>query len=168
MYDSNMGSPMRFTSCVTKPTCTMKRLIGPLAIFLTLPFLLGSHAPADVSPESGNAAGEGYCPSLTVQIPISSGYLTRIDHSGVVGACRHWQVLYNAPASTEVLVYFHVYEVQSNGIYRLISSAVCGPSHGSCGGDWGYISPSSSILLVGSRPSGGIGGAVAELDTSPW
>ena len=156
------------TLFVTRPTRTMKRLTGPLAIFLTLPFLLGSHAPADVFSESGNPAGEGYCPSVTVQISISSGYIVQVQRSGVVGTCRRWQVLYNAHSSGEVPVYFHVYEVRSNGAWKLLSSAVCGPSQGICRRHWGSVASSSEIVVIGTRPSGGIAGAVAELDTLTW
>ncbi len=168
MYDSNMGSPMRFTSCVTKPTCTMKRLIGPLAIFLTLPFLLGSHAPADVSPESGNAAGAGYCPSATVQIHTGSGYVVRTSDTGVVGACTHFQVGFSAPVGGPNPTHFYVYEVQYNGSRKEIARATCIYRGCSGGSRINTVAPTSRIVIIGIKYSGGIGGGVAELDTAPW
>lgn len=170
MYTSPQVRP-HCRTYVTKPRCTMStmtRFAGLMAIFLTLPFLIASHTLENVLAEPGNVGGEPFCESLTVQIPISSGGMTGTDRSGVAGICGHWQAYYYAPASGEVPVYFRLYEVRNNGSWNLISSAVCGPGQGECGRDWGTVDASSSILPIGVRPSGGIGGAVAEVDMSTW
>ena len=111
---------------------------------------------------------ESVCPSVTMWIGTGSGHIVETDDTGVVGSCRHWQVLYNSPAGGEVPVYFHVYEVRSNGTWNLISSAVCGPPQGVCARHWGSVASTSKIVVIGNRPSGGIGGGVAELDTLNW
>ena len=146
----------------------MTRFTGLLAIFLTFPFLIASHTPENVIYESGNAAAEASCPSVTMQIHMSSGHTVRTDETGVVGACHNWQAYYNAPSSGGVPVYFHVFEVRSNGTWNPISSAMCGPVQGECGRHWGSVASSSNIVVIGNRPSGGLGGAVVELDTSAW
>ena len=145
----------------------MKRLTGLLAIFLTLPFLLGSHAPADVFSESGNAADAGYCPSATVQMGTGSGFVYRTSSTGTVGACRYWSILYKSPVGGPQPTYFFVYEIHSNGTATEISSAMCTYSC-SGGRGRGTVSPTSSILIIGLKQAGAIGGAVAELDTAPW
>ena len=168
MYLSSIAdSPARCSIC-NQPRCTMTRFAGLLAAFLILPLLMASHMPEDADPESEDTKEESFCPSATVQIHTGSGHVVRSDQTGVVGTCTHWSVIFNAPLSSEVLTYFYVYEVRSNGVWSLISSTVCGPAHGECGAGWGSVAPSSNIVVIGSRPSGGIGGAVAELDTSNW
>ena len=145
----------------------MKRFTGLLAIFLTLPFLVASHTPEDISLERESMADKSFCPSATVQIHTGSGYVYRTSNTGTVGACRYWSVGFNAPVGGPQPTYFFVYEVQQNGPTTEISRAMC--TYSCAGGPVsGTVASTSSIRVVGVRQAGGIGGGVAELDTADW
>ena len=146
----------------------MTRFTGLMAIFLIFPLLIASHMPEDTDPEQKDTKEETFCPSATVQIHTGSGYVSRSSNTGVVGACTRWSVAYKSPVGGPAPTHFSIYEVRHDGTATEISRATCIYRSCSGGPESGTVAPSSRILVVGTRYSGGIGGGVAELDTADW